>query len=387
MAKRKYKGTKVAPGVYKLEDRWRIAATIQVDHKKVWREEVITFEEAPSKEDAIIARAELAKRLKRGELKPARATPSQTSVSDYAERWLRQRSPALKHSTTERYIEALGTWILPCLGDVFCDQLNRGDIADWVLWAEAKRKTSGLPYSQSSLDSWWRVLKTFTADLAAEFERPDPCARVRGPRSSLRGVRERRTLSAEQLHALLAFVEEHHPAWLTEITLLAFTGLRAGELYALHMDDVCQDVIKVRRTVYRGRLGTTKTGSPREVALTPALRKLLADHRAQLLRDQHPGLSSGILFPGEHGSYRGSQALLRRLKFISKAMSLPFTVGPQVLRRTFNTLMLEQGVDRAVLRAQMGHTSEQMTQLYAGVRADQKQAAVSDLIRRVQGSE
>lgn len=45
--------------------------------------------------------------------------------------------------------------------------------------------------------------------------------------------------------------------------------------------------------------------------------------------------------------------------------------------------MLEQGVDRTVLRAQMGHCSEAMTQRYAGIRADQKQAAVEGLIEQV----
>ena len=54
-------------------------------------------------------------------------------------------------------------------------------------------------------------------------------------------------------------------------------------------------------------------------------------------------------------------------------------MGPQVLRRTFNTLMVEAGVDRIVLRSQMGHCSEEMTERYAGVSVEAKLAAVRRL--------
>jgi len=55
-------------------------------------------------------------------------------------------------------------------------------------------------------------------------------------------------------------------------------------------------------------------------------------------------------------------------------------VTPQVLRRTFNTLMLLAGVDRVVLRSQMGHCSEEMTERYAGIRNEAKVEAVKQLV-------
>ena len=53
-----------------------------------------------------------------------------------------------------------------------------------------------------------------------------------------------------------------------------------------------------------------------------------------------------------------------------------------MLRRTLNTLLALDGVDRLVLRSQMGHCSEQMTERYAGVRAEAKRDAVSRLESR-----
>lgn len=385
---RKDKGVKAAPGVYQLtEGRWRIMAAVLKDGVRTYREKVLGPEEAPTLQDAQIARAELVQAIKAGSattcLPPPRGRPT---VNDYAESWLKRRAPALKFSTSERYIEALAAWILPPLGGLYCEELSRGDIEDWVLWAEARRKANGRPYAQSSLNSWWRILCTFMADLAAEYERPSLTDRIRNPRSNIKTIRESRTLSSSELGALLQVIEEDHPQWLAEVTLLAFTGMRAGELYALRFDDVEEHMLHVRRTVYRGHEGSTKTDAPRTVALTPTLRQVVADHRAAMLRDQHPGLSSGLIFPSENGGFRGSQSLLNLLKLAGRKASLPVRVGPQVLRRTFNTLLLEQGVDRAVLRAQMGHSSEEMTMRYAGVRDDQKLSAVSDLIARVQGN-
>ena len=50
--------------------------------------------------------------------------------------------------------------------------------------------------------------------------------------------------------------------------------------------------------------------------------------------------------------------------------------GAQVLRRTFNTLMVEAAVDRAVLWSMIGHSDERQSRRYAGVSLDAKADAV-----------
>jgi integrase len=68
------------------------------------------------------------------------------------------------------------------------------------------------------------------------------------------------------------------------------------------------------------------------------------------------------------------------LELAALAAGVDVRVTPQVLRRTFNTLMVHAGVDRIVLRSQMGHCSEEMTQRYAGVSVEAKLAAVHRLV-------
>ncbi len=54
--------------------------------------------------------------------------------------------------------------------------------------------------------------------------------------------------------------------------------------------------------------------------------------------------------------------------------------SPQVLRRTYNSLMVRAGVDRIILRSQIGHVSEEMTERYMGVSDEDKHEAVAKVL-------
>jgi hypothetical protein len=70
---------------------------------------------------------------------------------------------------------------------------------------------------------------------------------------------------------------------------------------------------------------------------------------------------------------------------IGEQVGIDFKIGPQVLRRTFNTLQQDLGTTGVVLRSQTGHSSEAMTQRYTGVAPEKKQAAVERMMRAVGG--
>ena len=59
-----------------------------------------------------------------------------------------------------------------------------------------------------------------------------------------------------------------------------------------------------------------------------------------------------------------------------KTAEIDHKIGPQVMRRSLNTMMLAEGMDRMTLRSIMGHTSEPMTQRDAGVGDDAKADAL-----------
>jgi integrase len=361
-------------GVYRWKDgRWWIKATVTEPATGRRRVGERTLGAHLSFEEAVEARWRLRSRLVEAVTKDpadwrARAvhSPKETTLANYALEWVETRAPEWKPSYQEHVADVLGRRVLPVLGGILSVKLCREDMLAWVRHVEALESPRGQAYAADTLSSWWRILGTFARDLSADFGIPDPTRRVKGPRSAVSGIREARTLTLEQLVALLDAVQEHYPTWHSEAFTTAWTGMRVGEIRALHWEDVSFDehVIRVHRAVSNGKVSTTKTGKGRDVALTPALREVLLIHRNQMVREQHPGLTSGLVFPGVHGDIRGQNALGKVLRISATAAQISVRVGPQVLRRTFNTLLRLHGVQPEVVRAQMGHTSQAMTNRY-----------------------
>ena len=126
------------------------------------------------------------------------------------------------------------------------------------------------------------------------------------------------------------------------------------------------------------------TATGHQPASNPAERARRAPAQSERqLAERRPGFDSGLLFPSLTGGYRGPESLHKPLRKAAAAAGVPIRVGPLVLRRTFNTLMLQSGVDRIVLRSQMGHCSEQMTERYAGVPVAAKRGAVAEFEQRI----
>ena len=106
----------------------------------------------------------------------------------------------------------------------------------------------------------------------------------------------------------------------------------------------------------------------------------LAVHRRGLIARQHPGLDTGLLFPSRNGTHRNSGSLTKVFKKACDEAGITIRVSAQVLRRTFNTLMLEAAVDRAVLWSMIGHSDERLSRRYAGVSLEAKKEAVESVL-------
>jgi integrase len=139
----------------------------------------------------------------------------------------------------------------------------------------------------------------------------------------------------------------------------AFTGLRRGELLALHWRDVdfAGSVVRVRASYHEGVLSTPKSGKVRSVPLAPDVGEVLAKLAA---REVFTG-DDDLVFIGEDGYLDGSalrrrydaaiaRAGLRRLRFHD-------------LRHTFGTRMIAKADIRRV-QEWMGHADVQTTMKY-----------------------
>ena len=303
-------------------------------------------------------------------LTPLPAATDQT-VEQYAQFWLRQKLQRLKPSTAEHYTMAVAERILPRIGHLPCSAVNRAVVEGWVTWAQGLTQANGKPYSQDTLRTWWRPMVTMLRDLAADHGLADPTTRVRPPEApGVAPVREQGTLNADDLNVLLRAAEQFAPDRYAEVATLALTGMRPGELFALKWDsvDLERGQLTIRRAISNDVLvESTKTTKPRVVPIHAHLASALQAHRQRLIACNHRGLNSGMVFLNSQGGMRLPASLPALFKLIEEGAKLNQHVSPQVLRRSFNTILALAGVDRITLRAMLGHSSEQMTERYSGV--------------------
>lgn len=367
-------GKKLAAGITQREDGTiAIRVTCQIDGQR--RASRLVLAKGASLDEAITARERLRRELT-GEVEVA---PPPITLSDYAVGWLAGKAERLRPRVIEIYTTTLAHHILPQLGEVELKSLTRRHIEGWVAYAEGARLEDGSPYSRYTVAEWWRRLVQVVRDAVADHGLPrDPTERVQPPRIQSAPKRETRTLSREQLGALVRAAEEWLPEWSAQITTLAYTGIRAGELYGLRWEDVddAASCLHIRQSASHGHITPPKGGASRIVYAPSLVLEAIAAHRRRMIEEQHPGLASGLVFPSQVGTARDANALSKPLAIASVDAQLDLRVTPQVLRRTYNTLLMADGADRIVLRAQMGHTSEAMTQRYSGVALELKAKVV-----------
>lgn len=131
------------------------------------------------------------------------------------------------------------------------------------------------------------------------------------------------------------------------ILLLAYTGLRAGELLALSSGDLTSDCVLVR---------TSKTGKPRSVPIPTSARHLLS------------ALPLGLSYSRLQWSFRSARV----------AAGLPH-VRLHDLRHTCASWLVNKGVPLPVIAKILGHLAPQTTYRYAHV-ADRTAHEAMDLL-------
>ena len=173
-------------------------------------------------------------------------------------------------------------------------------------------------------------------------------------------------------------------AWRAAAWVMAFTGLRWGELSALRWDDIDPGagVIRVQRSNWKGRAVAPKTRrSRRTVPLLPEVADELAAHHKRMVTTQHPGLGSGLIWPTMKGTMHAGSPLGRALDRATKATKAT-RITPHALRRTFNDLA-RRVADGMVVRAITGHVTEALTEHYSVVDASEKMRAAAGVLRLV----
>lgn len=304
------------------------------------------------------------------------------TLEDVAERYLTTTLPlsGAQPSTREQYAGTVRRDIVPILGADSVVDITVAQVEDLVM-----------RYAGHSASTRKRVLDVlrYVLDVAVR----DGHVSVNVARQVKRPKQDPPSPKAyedDELATLLAAVADDRlgPLW----TLMAWTGLRVNEALALADEDVQVDGDdprlwvrgSLRRITGEGlTLGPGKSRAARRwIPLAPeavaAVRRWRASRAADRLAAGPLWEDSGFLFTTEAGGPLDSRNATRSLRKAARDAGL--RTGSHVLRHTFATDLVRDGVPVRQVQELLGHASPMVTlATYSKVTAEDRRGAIERL--------
>jgi integrase len=306
------------------------------------------------------------------------------TLATYLSGWLETvRPPELAESTWRRYEEYVRHHLTPALGHIKLAQLTPQMIAQ--LYTDLQRE-KGL--SSTTVHHTHAVLhRALEVALRYGLVARNVASLVKPPRIREHAIHP---LTRDEAQAYLAAAAGHRSEAL--VTLALATGMRQGELLALHWRDV-----DIEHAGQPGRLSVTanlylrnkvviikapKTkGSRRNIAFAAHVTDALRAHRTRQRRER---LAAGEAWE-EHDLVFATalgQPMSPRVAYDQHEKFLALAKLPHIsfhdLRHTAATLLLLQNVNPKVVSEMLGHASVAITlDLYSHVLPDMQQDAAA----------
>jgi integrase len=183
-------------------------------------------------------------------------------------------------------------------------------------------------------------------------------------------IKEQRCFSPNEM---LQVVNAATGQWKVLFATLASTGLRCGEAFGLHVEDLdlATGRIYVRRSVWNGQEVSVKTKRGyRVVNIEPALVQMLTVHLA--------GRKGGRVFQTRRGTHLCKSNVRRKLNQILRALTLA-PAGLHAFRHGRVSVLQANGVPGDLVKEWVGHSNLRTTSRYTHFRDDFRQQVASDL--------
>lgn len=285
-----------------------------------------------------------------------------TTFKQYADVWIENMIGRIKSQTAANYRFYLDAHINPWLGHVKIQRITPGFLIDGL----TAKKREGLAsqtvkiiirgiisgvLSKAKLDGL--IASNPAHGIAKELQFTE----------TVEEIEEVKAFTLEQRAAFLQAAESYNLFPLYQ--LLASSGCRVGEAMALDIEDVDWESGKVRinKAIYKGVLGTPKTGEVRTIDISDKCVSVLRRHVVTVKeRALKEGKKVKVLFPGDTDSgYMHWSYPTICFKMVLKRAKLPAHFSPHSLRHTWATLSLVMGESIQYVQQQLGHASIQQT--------------------------
>lgn len=170
-----------------------------------------------------------------------------------------------------------------------------------------------------------------------------------------------RFLRPVEVHAVLRAAAVVEPQDATLILVMAFAGLRLGEVLDLRWRavDFDRSSLHVESSFVRDQVDVPKSGVGRTVPMAPEVARALAEHsqRSQLTAE------ADLVFVGKRGDHVDANRFRARYYAALQAAELK-RVRLHDLRHTFGTVCAASGIPQTTIKEWMGHADLATTEIY-----------------------
>ena len=262
--------------------------------------------------------------------------------ADFAQNWEASVLSQHRDSTATNYRTHIRKHLVPFFGGYSMKDLNPEMVQQFVSGCTASAKT--IENICVTLQSMWTTARAWdyvAHDLMEGVVLPE-VKRV-----------QRFFFSQREIQHILAKAKEPQRTW---YGLAAETGLRAGELCGLTVEDLDLErgLLQVQRSAWRGKLGDPKSiDSIRVVELSPQA----SEHLKVFLKSWRPN-ERRLLFATRNGTPWDQNMLLKRkFKPLLKALGIrvPRGNGFHAFRHANATLMSSFGASQKLRQQRLGH--------------------------------
>lgn len=262
----------------------------------------------------------------------------------------------VKKTTYSSYYRIATLYILPTIGQYPLKKVSPAVLQSFVYLLQEKQLSSGTIFNIMSL-----VKNCLKEAQLSGYITDNPCQNVVLPKYS---KKETRVLTHQQQKKLETVALKE--VGCSPVILALYSGMRVGEISGLKWSDIDfkNNLIHIRRTVsriinensYKTKTklveGTPKSvNSIRQIPLAKNLKNYLEQKKANAVSDYVVSSGRNLAEP---------RAITYRFKKSLKQAGVQDT-NFHVLRHTFATRCLEQGIDIASLSKILGHQSTKMT--------------------------